>query len=124
VFPHQQGVNYISILNEKEEELVMLKHPEKLSDASRIVIFDELEKRYFIPEILKIISLDVESHLAYWHVETDRGTNEFMLYIMPENVVRTGGNGYFFTDTFGNRFKIKDKRKLDKKSAVLLEMVI
>ncbi len=123
VFPQDETIGYISLLNDKSEEIYLIKDINELKEKYKNLIEIELDKKYFIPEIKKILSIKLESHLAYWYTETDKGKQDFILQVNPENIIKGDEYNYFLTDTYGNKFRIKDIRKLDMKSQKLLETV-
>ena len=124
LFPQDKSIGYISILNEKDDELCLIKNITNLDEESRRIIINELGKRYFIPRIKKILSLKVEFGMSYWEVETDKGIREFIMRLISANYIFITQNNLLLIDAYGNRFHIPDCSKLDKTTQTLLELVL
>ena len=123
-FPQDKSIGYISILSAKDEELYLIRDIADLDEESRTFVLEELAKRYFIPKISKILSLRVEFGMSYWNVDTDKGRRDFIMRVISENFVHISEDNLLLIDAYGNRFQIADCRRLDKKSQLLLELVL
>lgn len=123
-FPLSHPDHYICFLNEKDEEIGVVKDPKELDGDSRRILEEELDKRYLGSVIRRIRSVRSEFGTSYWDVDTDRGRREFVVQGVQENVIYLGKHHLVFVDVDGNRFEIPDYSRLDKKSLSLLEMVL
>ena len=123
-FPLAHPDQYIAFLDEKDEEIGMVKDPRELDLQSRRIVEEELAKRYLVSTINKIRSIRTDFGTTYWDVDTDRGRRDFVTQRVQDNVIRLGERRLLLIDVDGNRFEIPDYSSLDKKSAVLLDEVL
>ena len=111
-FPLSAPGGYLSIRNEKNEELGLLADPAQLDAASRSILEAELRRRYVLPVVRSVIQIRERFEILECRVETDRGTCQFSTRNLRENVLRPQPNRYILTDVDGNRFDIPDLRAL------------
>ena len=123
-FPLAHPDRYVAFLDEKDEEIGMVKNPRELDPQSRKIVEEELDKRYLASIIENIRSKRAEFGTTYWDVDTDRGRREFVIQGVQENVIWLGERRLLLVDVDGNRFEIPDYLSLDKKSVALLEEVL
>lgn len=123
-FPLSNRDRYIGFMDEKNEEIGMIRDPEALDEDSRRIAQEELDRRYLGSVVRRIYSLRSEFGTSYWDVDTNRGRREFVVQSAQENVIRLGARHLAFVDVDGNRFEIPDVPRLDEKSQGLLETVL
>ena len=123
-FPLSHPDRYVAFLDDKDEEIGMVKDPKELDPQSRKIVEEELDKRYLVSIIKKIRSIRTDFGTSYWDVDTNRGRRDFVIQGVQDNVVWLGERRLLFVDVDGNRFEIPDYSSLDKKSASLLEEVL
>lgn len=123
-FPLAHPDRYVAFLDEKDEEIGMVKDPRELDSQSRKIVEEELDKRYLVSIIEKIRSIRTDFGTTYWDVDTDRGRRDFVTQRVQDNVIRLGERRLLLIDVDGNRFEIPDYLSLDKKSAGLLDEVL
>ena len=123
-FPLSNRDRYIGFMDEKNEEIGMIRDPGELDRASRRIVEEELGQRYLGSVVRRIYSLRSEFGTSYWDVDTNRGRREFVVQSAQENVIRLGVHYLAFVDVDGNRFEIPDVSRLDEKSQRLLEMIL
>lgn len=123
-FPLSRIDEYIGFLDGADEEIGTIKSLEDLDPESRKLSSEDLDARYFVPQIKSIISLKDEFGTAYWAVQTDKGIRDFVVRNFRENVIHVSPLHLLLTDIDGNRFELKDYSKLDKKSLTLLERIL
>jgi hypothetical protein len=119
-FPYSDPDGYVSFVQDGEE-LGMLEEPARLDEQSRQVLREALDKRYHIPEILKITAVEDAHNAQVWFVETDRGSRR-LLVRDRHNFRRIKGGDLIIVDVDGNRFRLARDRKLDADSQRLLDM--
>ena len=78
-FPVSETSRYISLVDEESNEIGIIEDIKQLPRASREVLVEELQKRYFMPKITKIHELDGQFGITQWVVETSQGDVEFGL---------------------------------------------
>ena len=84
---------------------------------------EELQKRYFMPKITKINSLEGHFGVTEWDVETAQGDVEFGMRSRYDIVTLENGR-VLIKDVDGNRYEIENYNKLDLKSIALLQTQI
>jgi hypothetical protein len=123
VFPVSQTANFISFLDTKDKEALLLRDLGKLEEESRKLLVEELGRAYFVPRIIRIYEIEDAHGASRWEVETDRGYRMFDIRDREDvRVIRK--TRVLLQDADGNRFEIEDVTKLDEKSQQLLETEI
>ncbi len=120
VFPLSHVDEYIAIRvgdSELEQrEIGQIRHMNALNPEDRALVAEELQKRYFIHTIEKIVSIREDMGYFYWVVETDKGPQEFPVPISSKFVALSGPTGRLIRDADGNRYRIPDLEALDSHS--------
>ena len=122
-FPIDEEDHYLSVrnaLDEEHPEIGMIADVEALDPESRLVVQEELYRRYFVPRILHITRLKEEFGVLNFDVETDRGPREFSVRNPQEHLREIGDERMLVIDIDGCRYEIPDLRQLDRKSAAIL----
>lgn len=124
-FPLSNADAYISVLRREERdklvEIGMFRTLEGMPDASRRILEEALERRYFTPLITHIYSLTEEYGQHRWEVETDRGKRVFYVRNWRDNVHELSPVRYLIVAVDGSRYEIRDVDALDAKSRAQLE---
>ena len=115
---------YLSLVDEKGDEVHMLKGLESLDRDSRAALELELRRRYLTATIEEIYSVDPEHGATYFSVRTDRGDQEFVMQHLQDNALWFTPTHLLLIDVDGNRFEIPDTRKLDAKGLGLLRAAV
>lgn len=123
-FPFTHGNDYLSVRDKDGNEIGMIRTLNDFDKATRRLILEELERRYFVPVITRIDRIKEEFGYAYWEVQTDRGPRRFTVRGMHESVLPVGPDRYIIVDVDGNRFEIPSLSKLDPKSLKLLDALL
>ncbi|MBE6529635.1 MAG: DUF1854 domain-containing protein [Ruminococcaceae bacterium] len=123
-FPLEELWSLLSVLDEREEEVGMIREITQFGAETETLLRTELERRYYAPVILKILSLKERFGFSYWKVETAEGKMEFTLRDTYKSLIRLGGNRVFILDVDGNRFVIPDVTALDRKSYRKIELYL
>jgi hypothetical protein len=123
-FPFETPDEYISVLNKDGREYAMIRRVSDLPEDAQKIINDELERKYFCPVIEKINSLKEKLDYSFWEVKTDMGDMNFSMHDTYRNIARVGGGTLILTDVDGNRFRIEDVSKLDRKSFKKIELYL
>lgn len=120
-FPFTYGDDYLSVRDKEGNEIGMIRKVSEFDKAARRLIRDELERRYFVPTILRIDRIKEEFGYAYWDVVTDRGPRRFTIRGVQESVLPVGSDRLLIIDVDGNRYEIPQVSKLDAKSFKLVD---
>lgn len=119
-FPLSNPDHYIGFLDGAGKDIGLLHEPDQLDHESHRVLVEELEKRYFVPMVERVLNVREEFGTIYWIVLTDRGEKEFVVRNIRDNLQELSATRIILTDVDGNRFEFPDISKLDGKSQSLL----
>ena len=119
VFPISEKAPFISFLDTKGKEIVLLNNLESLDEESRRVVSDLLRRKYFVPKIIRVFSITETWGVSHWEVETDCGYASFEV-THRERIRKLPGNRLIITDADDNRYEIEDMTELDPQSQRLI----
>ena len=115
---------YLSLLNGKGDEIVLIPNLNELTPDSQASVREELARRYLTAQVQRIIEAKTEFGATYWTVETERGEREFVTQSLQENAQWLSEFHLLLIDVDGNRFELSDIRKLDEPSRIKLFTVV
>lgn len=130
MFPFKHKEEYIVIRQEnysrhdKESEIGILRSVSELPENQADIVRKELDKRYFIPEIISVSDVKEEFGSATWKTVTTAGERDFTMSDLGTNVRGLGENRVMLTDVYGNRYYIPNITKMDDKTQKVLEIWI
>ena len=119
-FPIAAANEGISILSHEGKELAWIDHLDELPDHERQLVLQALQAREFMPEILRLDSVNSFSTPSVWQVHTDRGATEFVLK-GEEDIRRLNVNTLIISDAHGVQFLIRHLPSLDRHTRKLLD---
>ena len=119
-FPISAPDEGIALVDHQGNELMWIKDFQDLPMEWRELIEEELVSRDFMPEIKRIDSVTSFITPCVWQVKTDRGDTQLKLK-GEEAIRRLSLNSLLITDQYGVHFLIRDRTKLDRQSAKLLD---
>lgn len=119
------SVREISVIkNERGHEIGMIRRMSDFDESTQKLFLEELDRRYFTPEITKISSVKEKFGYLYWDCETSAGNIVFVLN-NPFSNIRTAADGrVFINDIDGNCFTVTEPEKLDKQSYKKIEIYL
>lgn len=120
VFPISEVADYMSFVDEKGREAVLLRDPKGLDCESRKALGEALSRAYFVPKITYIYEIEDAHGASRWEVETDRGYRIFDVRDREDLRVLSKGR-IMLQDADGNRYEIEDMRQLDERSQRILD---
>ncbi len=127
-FPISEPEEFISIREPetkdkgKGDEIGMIRRMSDFDEETCSLLREELSRRYFTPELMKIFSVKEKFGYSYWDVQTSSGRISFVMN-NPSSNIRTLEDGrVFIHDIDGNCFAITDPEKLDKGSFKHIEI--
>ena len=123
-WPLSSPNRFLSFLNGKGDEIVMVERLEELTPEARLVAEEELRRRYLTARVEAITSIRSEFGVTYWFVRTDRGDRDFVVQSLSESCTWLADHHVLISDVDGNRFEIPDARKLDPESGARLDAVL
>jgi hypothetical protein len=122
--PLSKPGEYLSFLDSKSEEIILVRRLSDLTNESRAVAEQELKRRYLTAKIQAITGVKQEFGVTYWHVETDRGPRDFVVQSLSESCAWLSDSHLLITDVDGCRFEIEDREALDEASKRFLGQVL
>ena len=123
-FPFEMLWEFISVLDEEQCEIGIIRNVELFAGEARELLVTELSRRYYSPVIKSIKSAKERYGFSYWKVETDEGEISFTLHDTYRSIIRAGESRIIFMDVDGNRFEIPDVEQLDRKSYKKIELYL
>ena len=106
------------------KEIGMIRRMADMPKEAQDLLNEELDRRYFTPEILRITGMKEKFGYSYWDVDTSAGRVTFVLNNPFSNIRVLEDNSVFINDIDGNCFKIPDVAKLDAQSLRRIEIYL
>jgi len=119
-FPVSDPDHYIGFLDGEGRDIGLVVDPGQLDPESRQTLAEELEKRYFVPVVERVVGVKEEFGTVYWTLETDRGQKEIVVRNVRDNLQELSPSRVMITDVEGNRFEFPDINALDGKSLSII----
>jgi uncharacterized protein DUF1854 len=118
-FPWTSAMNYISLRDDEDNEIALIKSLYSLDDESRKVVKSALTETGFIMEIIEIHSITDDFEIRNWKVDTAQGARTFQTELGEWPRVMPNGE-LLIKDVAGDLYMISDPGILDKKSRKLI----
>ena len=112
-FPISDPNHYFGVTDGAGKDIGMIPDSSNLDDESREAAKAELETRYFVPVVRKVLDIRDDYGANVFEVETDRGHKRYVVRAIKDNTVEITSNRLIITDVDGNRFEIEDLHALD-----------
>ncbi|MBQ6795619.1 MAG: DUF1854 domain-containing protein [Clostridia bacterium] len=128
LFPLHKPDSFLSVRRQAQShrdratELGIIESLDSFTEEEKALILHELEKRYFVPEIIKVKNAKEEFGHTYWEVETNAGERSFTTFDMSASLVRIDANSVLLIDVDGSRYLIPDLKKADDKAMKMLDI--
>ncbi|MDX2034665.1 MAG: DUF1854 domain-containing protein [Blastocatellia bacterium] len=119
-FPISEPHRFLSLRDGANKEIGLIVDPEGLSLENRALVEKELERRYLVPVVTRIVAAKERFGTVEWTVRTDRGERRFMTRNLREMVQRPSPGRIILTDVDGNRYDIRSVGDLSSTSQELL----
>ncbi len=123
-FPFELEWEFISVLNEEQEEIGIIRDIHRFPEETATLLCEELRRRYYAPVIREILQVKERYGFSYWRVTTAEGEVRFTLHDTYRSLIHAGGNRILLLDVDGNRFEIPDTAALDRKSYKKIELYL
>ena len=124
VFPFELSEEFISVQTKDSEEIGIIRRLSDFDGETADLLRRELERKYFIPKIKRILTLRERRGFSYWKVDTDIGEFELSLQDTYRSITKVSSDRIFITDISGNRCEIESLSALDRKSRKKLEIYL
>ena len=126
IMPIDQPLHYISVADQENKEIAILKSVADLQDSQREIVERELDSRYYSPEVLDLMS--VKDKLGYVYMEMRLRNKQGKEYDkscavkdVSRNIRMLSNNSVIIFDVDGNRYIVEDLMQLDKHSIKRLD---
>jgi hypothetical protein len=118
-FPWSKPAQYVSLRDNDENEVALIRDFGDLDSESRDALARALAEAGFVLRVARIIEIDEEVEIRNWKVETRHGSRTFQTRLddWPREVP---GGGVLIRDVAGDLYLVSDPEGLDKKSRDLL----
>jgi len=120
LFPVAGPTRYLSLRDDANHEIGILRSLDGLEPAALALIHDDLERRYLTARITRVRAARERFGVVEWQVDTHLGERAFSTRDLRENLLTPDPGRYLFRDVDGNRYEIPDLHALDAASRTLL----
>ncbi len=124
VFPFELENSFISVTDKDNVELGMIKELTDFGEDTVKILKAELNRKYFILKIKRILSIKERYGFSYWETECDEGKLNFTVQDTYRSIVKLSADRIYISDADGNRYEIESISALDKKSYKKLELYL
>ncbi|ARU43670.1 hypothetical protein CCB81_05655 [Armatimonadetes bacterium Uphvl-Ar2] len=122
--PRTHPDRYLSLLDSKGKEILMLERLEDAGADNVEVLRQELRRRYLYSQVRRVNAVRMEFGATYWSVETDRGHRDFVTQSLQENAQWIDEEFLLLIDVEGNHYQVKPVSALDPDSLRRLRSVV
>lgn len=128
LFPLYQKDAFFSVQRQPEghrdrdTELGIIESLAPFSKEQREMVERDLDRRYFVPVITKVLSAKEEFGHTYWECETSAGRRSFTTFDMSTSLVRIGENSVILIDVDGSRYEIENLKTVGDKAMKILDI--
>ncbi len=114
-FPWSAPDRLISLRDDDEEEVALVREPGELDPASRKVLEEGLVEVGFVLRVTRILEIEEEIEIRTWQVDTAQGRRWFQTP-RDEWPRELPGGGLLVRDVAGDLYHIPDPDRLDPES--------
>jgi hypothetical protein len=112
-FPLSSPEGHLSVRDGGGKEVGILPGLAGLDPDSRLLVEREVERRYLLFRVRRIVKVVERFGTVDWDVETDRGRTTFTTRDLRENLLRPDLGRYILADVENNRYEVEEIAKLD-----------
>ena len=118
-FPWSEPGQFISLRDEHNEEVALIRDPSELEPGSRRALEEALAAAGFVLVVIKVVSVREEIEIRDWKVETAQGPRHFQTRLddWPRSLP---GGGVLIRDVAGDLYLVEAPNQLDRNSRELL----
>ena len=118
-FPWSEPGKYISLRDEDQEEVALIKDVAELTPESRSALELAMAEAGFVFEVTRVIDVDEEVEIRHWQVDTRQGKRSFQTRLDDWPRALPGG-GFLIRDVAGDLYRLPEPGTMDKNSQELL----
>jgi hypothetical protein len=119
-FPLSDPEHFVALLDSDGSEVALIEDLAALPERPRELLLQELEKSYFLPQVVRVLEITDDFGIQRWEVETDRGLRVFEVR-SREDLRWVYPGQLLIRDVDGNRYEIKRFDDLDTQSRLKIE---
>lgn len=123
-FPLSDPDRFIGLRDGDDKDIGIFETLHGLDAESLAVIEDELARRYFTPQITKVLAVSEAFGVVNWDVETTKGVRRFLVRNLKDSTFTLGASRVMMTDVDGNRYEIPDAYALGPQALVVLSKIL
>ncbi len=123
-FPLSDPDRYIGLRDGNDKDIGILETLHGLDGESRSIIDEELERRYFTPQVTRVDFVEEAFGVVTWEVETDKGPRRFLVRNLKDSSYTLGSSRVMMTDVDGNRYEFPNGRALGPKALQVLSKIM
>ena len=123
-FPFSAPDRLIGLRDGADKDIGIVEEPRLLDEESRVILEEELARRYFTPRVQRVLEVKEEMGTVTWEVETDRGGRRFVIRNLRDSTFPLGPNRLMMTDVNGNRYEFPDITAVGGKAYQVLTKVL
>ncbi len=118
-FPWSESRRYISLRDDANEEVALVRDPAELDADSREALEQALAEAGFLLEVIRVLDVEEEVEIRHWKVLTRQGPRTFQTRLddWPRSLP---GGGFLIRDVAGDLYHIAAPSELDQASRELL----
>ena len=123
-FPLSDPDRYIGLRDGNDKDIGILESLHGIDAASRTIIDEELDRRYFTPQVIRVDYVEEAFGVVTWEVETTKGPRRFLVRNLKDSSYTLGSSRVMMTDVDGNRYEFPDARALGPKALQVLSKIM
>jgi hypothetical protein len=118
-FPWSEPGRFLSLRDDDEAEVALVRDPADLDPASRYALEQAMAIAGFVFEVTRVVAIEEEVEIRHWRVETRQGPRSFQTRLDDWPRVLPLG-GLLIRDIAGDLYHLADPATLDRQSRALL----
>lgn len=123
-FPLSDPDRYLGLRDGNDKDIGILETLHGLNAEALSIIEEELERRYFTPQVTRVDSVVEEFGVVTWEVDTTKGPRRFLVRNLKDSSFTLGASRVMMTDVDGNRYEFPDAYALGPKALVVLSKIL
>lgn len=120
IYPISNKTQFLALRDQQGKEVGILDSMDKLDHDSKKIVWEELERSYFLPRIKDIHAINEKLSVLTWEVSTDRGFRAFQVRNPRKNVRAVTNRRFIVKDVDGNRYEIRNIVNLPARAQTLI----
>lgn len=118
-FPWSEPGRYVSLRDDGENEVALVRNPAELDPESGAVLESALLNAGFVFEVVRVLEIEEEVEIRHWRVLTRQGERRFQTRLDDWPSELPGG-GLLIRDVAGDLYRVGEPGELDHRSRELL----